>query len=31
LSGDHGAVDRWRKASSRERTERWRPDLLQTP
>jgi len=31
LSGDHGAIDRWRKASSRERTERWRPDLLQTP
>lgn len=28
LSGDHGAVDRWRRESSLERTARWRPDLL---
>lgn len=30
LSGDHGAVDRWRRASALERTARWRPDLLAT-
>ena len=28
LSGDHGAVDAWRRQSSLERTARWRPDLL---
>lgn len=28
LSGDHGAVDRWRRLSSIERTALWRPDLL---
>jgi tRNA (guanine37-N1)-methyltransferase len=28
LSGDHGAVDAWRRRSSIERTARWRPDLL---
>ena len=28
LSGDHGAVDRWRRLSSLERTARLRPDLL---
>jgi tRNA (guanine37-N1)-methyltransferase len=28
LSGDHGAVDAWRRRSSLERTARWRPDLL---
>ena len=29
LSGDHGAVDRWRRAQSFERTMRLRPDLLE--
>ena len=29
LSGDHAAVDRWRRESSLERTARWRPDLLE--
>ena len=29
LSGDHGAVDRWRHDQSLERTARLRPDLLQ--
>ena len=29
LSGDHGAVDAWRRQSSLERTARWRPDLLE--
>lgn len=29
LSGDHGAVDRWRRASSVERTARMRPDLIE--
>ena len=29
LSGDHGAVDLWRRQSSRERTARLRPDLLE--
>ena len=29
LSGDHGAVARWRRQSSLERTARWRPDLLE--
>ncbi|MEG0027553.1 MAG: tRNA (guanosine(37)-N1)-methyltransferase TrmD [Raoultibacter sp.] len=28
LSGDHGAIDRWRRAQSIERTARLRPDLL---
>jgi tRNA (guanine37-N1)-methyltransferase len=27
-SGDHGAVERWRRAQARERTRRLRPDLL---
>lgn len=29
LSGDHGAVDRWRRQQQLERTARLRPDLLQ--
>ena len=29
LSGDHGAVDRWRREQSLERTARLRPDLLE--
>lgn len=29
LSGDHAAVDRWRRESSLERTARWRPDLIE--
>ena len=29
LSGDHAAVDRWRRASALERTARLRPDLLE--
>lgn len=29
LSGDHGAVRRWRRQSAIERTARWRPDLLE--
>lgn len=28
LSGDHAAVDAWRRKSAVERTARWRPDLL---
>ena len=28
LSGDHGAVAKWRRLSALERTARWRPDLL---
>ena len=28
LSGDHGAVNAWRRKSAIERTARWRPDLL---
>lgn len=28
LSGDHGKVDEWRRRASVERTERFRPDLL---
>ncbi len=28
-SGDHGAVARWRRQQSLERTARWRPDLLE--
>ncbi len=28
LSGDHAAVDRWRRESALERTVRWRPDIL---
>jgi len=31
LSGDHGAVDRWRHAQALERTRRRRPDLLDRP
>jgi len=30
LSGDHGAVDRWRHAQALERTRQRRPDLLET-
>jgi tRNA (guanine37-N1)-methyltransferase len=30
LSGDHGAVDRWRRTNAIERTLRWRPDLIET-
>ena len=30
LSGDHGAVDRWRRCQSLERTLRRRPDLLES-
>lgn len=29
LSGDHGAVDAWRRADAVRRTARWRPDLLE--
>ena len=29
LSGDHGAVDAWRRASSLDRTARLRPDLIE--
>ncbi|RVU98434.1 tRNA (guanosine(37)-N1)-methyltransferase TrmD [Coriobacteriales bacterium OH1046] len=29
LSGDHGAVDAWRRASALERTRRFRPDLYE--
>lgn len=29
LSGDHAAVDRWRRRSALERTALWRPDLLE--
>lgn len=29
LSGDHAAVDGWRRRSALERTARWRPDLLE--
>ena len=28
LSGDHAAVDAWRRRNAIERTARWRPDLL---
>ena len=28
LSGDHGAVGRWRRRNAIERTALWRPDLL---
>jgi tRNA (guanine37-N1)-methyltransferase len=28
MSGDHGAVDRWRREQAIERTRRRRPDLL---
>ena len=28
LSGDHAAVDRWRRVDAIERTARWRPDLI---
>ena len=30
LSGDHAAIERWRRAQSITRTFRWRPDLLPT-
>jgi len=30
-SGDHGAVERWRRAASRQRTAERRPDLLEAP
>jgi tRNA (guanine37-N1)-methyltransferase len=30
-SGDHGAVDRWRREQATERTRRRRPDLLEPP
>jgi tRNA (guanine37-N1)-methyltransferase len=30
-SGDHGAVERWRRAAARERTAERRPDLLPEP
>lgn len=30
LSGDHAAIERWRRAQSIMRTFRWRPDLLHT-
>lgn len=29
LSGNHAAIDAWRRKSSLERTARWRPDLLE--
>lgn len=29
LSGDHGAIDRWRRRESLLRTRNWRPDLLE--
>ena len=29
LSGDHGAVDKWRLEQQLERTKRWRPDLYE--
>ena len=29
LSGDHAAIERWRRAQARERTAKWRPDLLE--
>ncbi|MEP6655450.1 MAG: tRNA (guanosine(37)-N1)-methyltransferase TrmD [Myxococcales bacterium] len=29
LSGDHGAIDRWRRRESLLRTRDWRPDLLE--
>ncbi|MHC4619127.1 MAG: tRNA (guanosine(37)-N1)-methyltransferase TrmD [Planctomycetota bacterium] len=29
LSGDHGKIAEWRKQQARERTRKWRPDLLQ--
>jgi tRNA (guanine37-N1)-methyltransferase len=28
LSGDHAKIDQWRRRKARERTEKWRPDLL---
>jgi tRNA (guanine37-N1)-methyltransferase len=31
LSGDHGAVERWRRAAALERTRRLRPDLVEPP
>lgn len=30
LSGDHAAVDAWRRKDAIERTARWRPDLIET-
>jgi tRNA (guanine37-N1)-methyltransferase len=29
LSGDHAKIDQWRRRQARERTEKWRPDLLE--
>jgi tRNA (guanine37-N1)-methyltransferase len=29
LSGDHGAIARWREENSRQRTAQWRADLLE--
>ena len=29
LSGDHAAIERWRRVQARERTAKWRPDLLE--
>jgi tRNA (guanine37-N1)-methyltransferase len=29
LSGDHAKIDQWRRRKARERTEKWRPDLLE--
>ncbi|HYY44873.1 MAG TPA: tRNA (guanosine(37)-N1)-methyltransferase TrmD, partial [Actinomycetota bacterium] len=31
LSGDHGAIDRWRSAQSQRLTRARRPDLLSRP
>lgn len=31
LSGNHALIEQWRKRSARERTQRWRPDLLAGP
>jgi tRNA (guanine37-N1)-methyltransferase len=31
LSGDHGRIAAWRRERARERTERFRPDLLERP
>jgi tRNA (guanine37-N1)-methyltransferase len=31
LSGDHAAIDAWRRAAAREKTARNRPDLRRQP
>jgi len=31
LSGDHGKIAQWRRRQARERTQDWRPDLLDHP